>query len=117
MKNKSTFSGNMTALINFAMQQNYVPVFRNIVKTNDTDEELTSIKLRIRFETEFAKTFESAPVDLKPSQPFETAPINIIINADYLSRLTEKLVGSFTIEALQGDEVIAEITCTIELLS
>ena len=117
MENKITFSGNMTAQINFAMQQNYVPVFRNIVMTNNTDEDLTSVKLRIRFEPEFAKTFESVPVDLKPSQPVETAPINIILNADYLFSLTEKLVGSVTIEALQGDEVIAEETRTIELLA
>ena len=55
MENKITFSGNMTAQINFAMQQNYVPVFRNIVMTNNTDEELTNVKLRIRFEPEFAK--------------------------------------------------------------
>ncbi|MCR4794808.1 MAG: DUF4011 domain-containing protein [Ruminococcus sp.] len=117
MENKITFSGNMTAQINFAMQQNYVPVFRNIVMTNNSDEEVKNVRLRIRFEPEFAKIFESAPIDLLPAQPVEIAPINIIMLSDYLFSLTEKLVGSVTIEALQGEEVIASETRSIELLA
>ncbi|MBR1432928.1 DUF4011 domain-containing protein [Ruminococcus sp.] len=117
MENKVVFSGSMTAQINFAMQQNYVPVFRNMVMTNNTDEELKSVRLRISFEPEFAKTFESVPVDLAPSQPVEIAPVNIIMLADELFNLTEKLVGSVTIEALQGDEVIGQESRTIELLA
>ncbi|SHM66107.1 DUF4011 domain-containing protein [Ruminococcus flavefaciens] len=117
MENKITFSGNMTAQINFAMQQNYVPVFRNIVMTNNSDEEVKNVRLRIRFEPEFAKIFESAPIDLLPAQPVEIAPINIIMLSDYLFSLTEKLVGSVTIEALQGEEVIASENRSIELLA
>ena len=117
MENKVTFSGNMTARINFAMQQNYVPVFRNIVMTNNTDEELKSVQLRISFEPEFAKPFESVPVDLRPGEPVEIAPINIILLSEYLFSLTEKLVGSVTIEALQDGEVIGSETRSIELLA
>ena len=117
MENKITFGGNMTAQINFAMQQNYVPVFRNMVMTNNTGEELKNVRLRIRFEPEFAKTFEAVPVDLKPSEPVEISPINIILLSDYLFSLTEKLVGNVTIQALQGEEVIAEESRNIELLA
>ena len=117
MENKITFSGNMTAQINFAMQQNYVPVFRNIVMTNNSEEELKSVKLRISFEPEFAKVFESAPVDLRPAQPVEISPINIIMLSEYLFSLTEKIVGSVTIQALQGEDIIAEETKNIELLA
>ena len=117
MENKITFGGNMTAQINFAMQQNYVPVFRNMVITNNTSEELKNVRLRIRFEPEFAKTFEAVPVDLRPSEPVEISPINIILLSDYLFSLTEKLVGNVTIQALQGEEVIAEESRNIELLA
>ncbi|MCR4640280.1 DUF4011 domain-containing protein, partial [Ruminococcus sp.] len=117
MENKITFGGNMTAQINFAMQQNYVPVFRNMVMTNNTDEELKNVRLRISFEPEFAKVFESVPVDLKPSQPVEISPVNIILLSDFLFSLTEKLVGSVTIQAFIGDEVISEESRSIELLA
>ena len=47
MNNIISFSGNMTARINFAMQQNYVPIFRNVVMTNLSDQELKNVRLRI----------------------------------------------------------------------
>jgi|GEM_PF-3355411 len=36
MINKITLGGNMFPVINFAMQQNYVPVIRNLIFTNIT---------------------------------------------------------------------------------
>ena len=117
MENLITFGGNMTAQINFAMQQNYIPIFRNILMTNNSASELSGVRLRITSEPEFAKVFESAPVNLKPDQPAEISPINIVMLSDYLFSLTEKLVGSVTLEAVQGDKVIASETRTIELLA
>lgn len=117
MDNRITLSVNMTAQINFAMQQNYVPVFRSVVMTNNTEEELTDIRLRISFEPEFAKVYESAPVLIKPGQPVDFSPISITLLSEYLFSLTEKLVGSVTVQAVQGDEVIAERSSSIELLA
>lgn len=117
MDNVISLSGIMTARINFAMQQNYVPVFRNIVLTNNSENKLENIRLRITFEPEFANKFESAPVTLLPSQPVEISPINIVLVSEYLFSLTEKLVGSVKIEAVQGEEVISSEVRTIELLA
>ena len=117
MDNKITFGGTMTAQINFAMQQNYVPVFRSLTMTNSTEEELRSVSLRISFEPEFANVFQSTPVDLVPGRPVEISPVKIVLSADYLFSLTEKMVGSVTIEAVQGEEVIASEVRTIELLA
>ena len=107
----------MTAQINFAMQQNYVPVFRGLTLTNVSDTEIKNVRIRITFEPEFAKTFETVPADLHPNQPVEFSPVNIVMLADYLFGLTEKLVGSVTIEAVQGEEVLASEVRTIELLA
>ncbi|MBR2282866.1 MAG: DUF3320 domain-containing protein [Ruminococcus sp.] len=112
-----SFGGSMTAQINFSMQQNYVPVFRSMTMTNNTQQELKNVSLRISFEPEFARTFEAAPVNLLPGQPAEISPVSITILADYLFSLTEKLVGSVTIEAVQDGEVIASEIKPIELLA
>ena len=117
MENIISLSGNMTARINFAMQQNYVPIFRNVVMTNLTDQELKNVRLRISFDPAFANTFESSPADLPPSQPVEISPVNIVLISEYLFGLTEKMVGSVKIEAVQGDEVIASDVRSIELLA
>lgn len=117
MENMVSFSGNMTARINFAMQQNYVPIFRNAVLTNNSEDILENVRLRISFEPEFANTFESAPVTLRPSQPVEISPVNIVLVSEYLFSLTEKLVGSVKIEAVRGDEVLSSDVRPIELLA
>ena len=101
MNNIISFSGNMTARINFAMQQNYVPIFRNVVLTNLSDQELKNVRLRISFDPAFANTFESPPADLPPSQPVEISPVNIVLVSEYLFGLTEKMVGSVA-KASQG---------------
>lgn len=117
MDDKIRISGNITAKINFAMQQNYVPVFRDIVLTNTTDNEITDVRLRISFEPDFAVTYESSPVTLKPGQPVDFSPVNIILKPEYLFGLTEKMVGNATIDVLEGDNVSASKTMTIELLA
>ena len=89
----------------------------SMTMTNNTQQELKNVSLRISFEPEFAKIFESVPVDLRPNQPVEISPVNIVMLSEYLFSLTEKLVGSVTVEAVQGDEVLASQVSTIELLA
>ena len=52
-----TVGGHINASINFAMQQNYVPVIRSLVVNNNSEEALENISLKITFEPEFAKEF------------------------------------------------------------
>lgn len=52
-----TVGGHINASINFAMQQNYVPVIRSLVVNNNSEEVLENISLKITFEPEFAKEF------------------------------------------------------------
>ncbi len=115
MDNIISFGGNMTAKINFAMQQNYVPVFRNIIMTNNSESELSGVKARISFEPEFAAVFETAEMTLKTGVPVEIAPVNIVMKPDFLFSLTEKIVGNVKIQAIQGENILAETVKTIEL--
>ena len=117
MERPITIRGTMTTGINFAMQQNYVPIFRGLTAVNDSDEVIPGVRLRISFEPEFARTYETVPADLRPGQPVEFSPVNIVMNPDYLFGLTEKIVGSVIIEALRGEEVLASETRSIELLA
>ena len=117
MENLIEISGSMTAGINFAMQQNYVPVFRRLIVKNKSADEIKNVSLRITFQPEFAKTYETAPVDLLPDQPVEFTPVKIVIDPEYLFTLTEKLVANATVEAVSGGEVLGSQTLNIELLA
>ena len=54
MENIVTVGGNILGAINFAMQQNYVPIIRNIVINNKTEDVLKNIDIKISFNAEFA---------------------------------------------------------------
>lgn len=73
MDNIVTVGGHINASINFAMQQNYVPVIRSLVVNNNSEEALENIDLKITFEPEFAKEFTyhigSIPAKVLPRYP------------------------------------------------
>ena len=121
MENLISFSGAVTARINFAMQQNYVPVFRSIVMTNNTENVLDDVMLRIDFDPDFAQSYESQPIQLLPGVPVEISPVDIKLSADYLFSLTEKISGYVRIEAYQrtaeGETLIGREMRDMELLA
>lgn len=61
---KIIFGGTVSKQISFALQQNYVPIFRDITLTNNTDEEICGVKLRITFEPAFAAPFTADVGDI-----------------------------------------------------
>ena len=121
MENLVSFGGAVTARINFAMQQNYVPVFRSIILTNNSDKTLKGVFLRLAFEPEFALEYESAAIDLQPAVPSEISPVEIVLKPDYLFSLTEKIAGYVRIEAIQrtaeGETILGREVRSLELLA
>lgn len=117
MEKKIIISGEAVKQINFSMQQNYVPIFRNITIKNNGRDALSGVKVRVSFEPEFAKPYESFLIDAAPGETVEISPVKIIMSPKYLFGLTEKIVGCVTIEAVCGDEVIESVTDSIELLA
>ncbi len=55
MDNIITVGGEVNASINFAMQQNYVPVIRYLVVNNTSEETIENLDLKVTFEPEFAR--------------------------------------------------------------
>lgn len=117
MDNIVTVGGHINASINFAMQQNYVPVIRNLVVNNNSEETLENISLKITFEPEFAKEFTYYIGSIPAKSSAEISPVSISTNTDLLFSLTEKMVGNITIEVLQKGENIFTYQNTIELLA
>lgn len=117
MNDKITLGGNMFPAINFAMQQNYVPIIRNLIFTNIIKENIDNVKVNISFEPEFAHSFETTIGTLEPEKPIEISPVKISIIPDYLLSLTEKMVGNIHIDVFSNDEKIHSHEDDIELLA
>ena len=133
-----SINGQVTGTINFAMQQNYIPVIRRLVFTNQGEGELENLRVRISFEPEFARCFETEIAAVKagtsvepefahvfeaqlpklaPGVPVELSPVRIVMHAEYLFSLTERMEGSIRLEVLQGDVCLHTEYISIALLA
>lgn len=117
MNEKITVGGDIFPIINFAMQQNYVPIIRNLILKNQTNEAISQIRLKITFEPQLARDYETTIDVLEPEVPVEIAPVRINLMTDYLLSLTEKMVGTIHIEVLEKEEKIFTKDIDIELLA
>lgn len=70
-----------SSVVNFAMQQNHVPVICRMILQNNTDTDLHDLKIII--------TAQPNTVSLEP--------IALILSASYLVNVTERISGLFTI--------------------
>lgn len=109
--------GQICSSINFAMQQNYVPIIRNLIIKNETDKELSELTLKITFEPEFAREFVYKINAIEAQSFVEICPVNIKLSTEFLFSLTEKMVGSIFIDLYEKDEKIYNYENQIELLA
>lgn len=109
--------GHLNSSINFAMQQNYVPVIRNLFVNNETDETLENLDLTVTFEPEFAKEYKYHIDSVPARSTVEISPVKIITNTEFLFSLTEKMVGTITVTVTRGEEKLFTYEDELELLA
>lgn len=90
MEHRVSVDGNFTGAINFAMQQNYVPVIRNLIVRNETEEVLSDLDVRIRFEPDFAREYQYFIQEIPAGEAVEISPVRIQLKTEYLFSLTGK---------------------------
>lgn len=116
MDKKISFSVQMTGAINYAMQQNYIPVIRSIILTNNTEEAVRDVTVKINSEPEFIKPFQMDISQILPGEPVEISPVKLVLSSEFLFSLTERLNGSIHVEVLSGVETLDEGDHDIALL-
>ena len=114
---KISVGGHINTYINFAMQQNYVPIIRNLVITNKSDMPLKNLKVKITFEPNFAREYTHDIELIEVGKSITISPVRIILSTEFLFALTEKLVGNIFIEVYEGEERIYDQTFDVDLLT
>jgi very-short-patch-repair endonuclease len=103
--------------VNFAMQQNDVPVVKLVHVENTSELPLRDLRLRITPQPAFAGPWE-ARVDLVEGKSTWTLKeVDLALSSQYLNALTERLRGELRFELFQGDERIAECVEYVQLLA
>ncbi len=104
-------------IINFAMQQNHVPVIRKLSIKNIGDIDLTNINLHIQPEPEFANVWAKKIDTLPKDELLDLGAIDIKTITKYLAELTERIAGSFTLTIKTETDTLFEEVYPINVLA
>ncbi|PUA34785.1 DNA helicase [Paenibacillus elgii] len=81
-------------IVNYAMQQNHVPIIRKLWITNTDSNELRNVKVVIRSQPEFAYEWSTTLDVLLPGQTTDVGTVPLQLSPAFLAQLTERLAGS-----------------------
>ena len=103
--------------INFAMQQNDVPVVKALRIENRTDAPLRDLKVRISAEPAFAQGWGSRVAVVGEQATYNLESVDLELSPGFLGELTERVRGQLRAEVRRGGEVLAHCTAPVELLA
>lgn len=116
MDKKIQISGSFGQVINFAMQQNRIPVIRRLLIENISDEILNDLTVTVTSDPEFA---EELKINISAVEPGQTLDLkaDAKLSASYLFSITERVEGTLRITVSQGENILDEETYNISVLA
>lgn len=79
--------------INYATQQNDVPVIHSLRISNHTNSVLHELQLKIETEPAFAVPLEKTVAYIGPEQTYDLGTLDLTLSHDFLSTLNERVTG------------------------
>jgi hypothetical protein len=102
--------------INYAFQQNAIPVIKELHFQNDATARKDLI-IRVTTEPAFAASAEVRIQSIAADGEFRVAPLDLKLSHDYLAGLNEKVAGWLKIEVIEAENVICARTEPVSLLA
>lgn len=102
--------------VNFAMQQNHVPVVKRLLLQNESLEPMEHVKIVVSISPKLSEDAEQMIESIPQGGMIEADRIFLPLSAQYLAELTEKVSGEIFIAVFQHDVQIVEEKYTIDLL-
>lgn len=101
--NKLTCQWIKHTVVNYGMQQNFVPIVQKLALSNHSESDLHTVQITITSEPEFAAAWTKT-IDVIPAgQTIEIHAVPIEVSGTYLASLTERLTGTLTLEVSCGE--------------
>lgn len=95
-------------VINYALQQNNIPIVRSVAIENDSREPLEHVELEITAVPQLCLPYKRH-IDCVPAEKtLEITGIRLMPDAGYLAGITEKVTGCMNVELSCGGERIAQ---------
>lgn len=102
--------------INFAFQQNAIPVIKELRLINDAQDR-RNLSIKITSDPGFAIAAEIRIHSLRAGEEFRMAPVDVKLSPDFLSTLNEKVVGCLKVEVFEGETLMTFATKELSLLA
>ena len=102
--------------INYAFQQNAIPVVKELRFCNNATPRKNLI-IRVTTEPAFAELVELRLQGIDAGGEFRVAPLDLKLSPDFLVKLSEKMSGWLKVEVVEGDSVVCSRTEPISLLA
>lgn len=108
---------NVLPVINFAFQQNKIPVVQKAELVNSGSEDLVDLVLRIEsVPKELCLPLEQQLDGIPAGTSLDLTEFQPILNTDYMVALPEKIVSALQFTICKGEEVLTDTTCEVEAL-
>lgn len=102
--------------INYAFQQNAIPVVKELRFQNDSVAR-KDLVVRVTSEPAFAAPVEIRLQGIEANGEYRVAPLDLKLSHDFLAGLNEKISGWLRVEVVEGETVLCSRTDPISLLA
>lgn len=103
--------------INFACHQNAVPLVRDLVVANETAQDLCDLTLELTASPGFVSGKTWSIDNLRAGTEIEVRDRDTRLQGQFLLDLTEAMTGSVTLVLRQGEEELARVDHSVEVLA
>ena len=111
-----TISFIYSPVVNFAMQQNHIPISRKLLLKNNSDTDLLNVSVQIAVIPELADKMERIINVIPQNSVVEVNNLPINISPTYLSEITERLAGEIIVSVYSNKELITSEKYPIDIL-
>ena len=103
--------------VNYAVQQNAVPVIKRVTLTNSTLFPHGNLLVRITSDPEFCDPWETRIASLEGNQKYRLDRVDINLSSSFLAGLRERTAGHIRIDVSSDGGLLSSVQCPIELLA
>lgn len=103
--------------VNYALQQNDVPIIKQLRLTNCGDERLKDLLVRIEVEPDFATPWEGRATCLEPGASYAFGHVPLQLSPKFLAELTERVAGTITVSVSASDQELKQEAARIDVLA
>lgn len=104
-------------VLNFAMQQNHVPVVRKFSIKNTSDADLQNVEISVVAAPAFAAPWTQRIETLPKGISLEIDAVHLDADAKFLAELTERIEGKLVVSISSGNELVYQQSFEIGVLA